>query len=600
MFTRCGLCADRGTPFPTGRLRRAAVDAIPFPTPVMLLGHDAGHTGQHVIHRRISTRAQLLSTSTAVALQPGLQQSPQAEAAELLGRRRPKDIFEGLANGLKLAVVGTSVGAFMAFYAVISAVRGRRRRRGGATIALKFMGNLLAGAVFALGCLLMAAFEVARGMANTPEAICARRQHQVWDGSVGQWFDVNLAALKHRLEREDDVTGKVASNVIDTGFYDLLNVSPAASAKDIKAAYYREARLCHPDTNQNDEGAREKFQRLAEAYQILADPEMRKKYDGGGKDAVQGKGPLGRVDPAVFFSILFGAEVFEPWVGELKLAMQADQFGKLASAGPPKQGRGNHDDVFSSFQHRVLDVGPVQRRQLRREVLCACHLQHVLDVWAAGSSEEHEVWDQELRQQAVKLSGGQRGPEMLTTLGEAYQLCSELCLAERLRGRLSKEWLRASAKRGGRVLRQARRTVGMLIASLRTTMKGWRAVASRGVATADEQRREAQAAFEEALPQLLQMLWCTVLADVSHTVVRSGDMVLWEKAVPLEVRTRRALALGRLGRIFCEEGSAKLAAAGAGAGTPGAGAVDPPSPADVRAVLQQALAASAQGRPRPL
>lgn len=61
-------------------------------------------------------------------------------------------------------------------------------------------------------------------------------------------------------------------------YYETLGVTRTASADEIKRAYRKLARKYHPDVNKNP-GAEEKFKQVAEAYQVLNDPEKRKKYD---------------------------------------------------------------------------------------------------------------------------------------------------------------------------------------------------------------------------------------------------------------------------------------------------------------------------------
>jgi curved DNA-binding protein len=62
-------------------------------------------------------------------------------------------------------------------------------------------------------------------------------------------------------------------------YYKTLGVAKAASAKEIKAAYRKLARKHHPDVNPGDKGAEAKFKEINEAYEVLGDPEKRKKYD---------------------------------------------------------------------------------------------------------------------------------------------------------------------------------------------------------------------------------------------------------------------------------------------------------------------------------
>jgi DnaJ-class molecular chaperone len=67
--------------------------------------------------------------------------------------------------------------------------------------------------------------------------------------------------------------------MIGKDYYQILGVSRQASEKEIKRAYRKLARKYHPDVNPSDESAEGKFKEINEAYEVLSDPEKRKKYD---------------------------------------------------------------------------------------------------------------------------------------------------------------------------------------------------------------------------------------------------------------------------------------------------------------------------------
>lgn len=67
-------------------------------------------------------------------------------------------------------------------------------------------------------------------------------------------------------------------------YYKILDVEKTADAKAIKKAFRKLARQYHPDVNPDDSTAEKKFKQLNEAYEVLSNPEKRKKYDKYGKD----------------------------------------------------------------------------------------------------------------------------------------------------------------------------------------------------------------------------------------------------------------------------------------------------------------------------
>ena len=62
-------------------------------------------------------------------------------------------------------------------------------------------------------------------------------------------------------------------------YYEVLGVAKDASDADIKSAFRKKAKTCHPDLHPGDAAKEAEFKELNEAYEILSDPEKRSKYD---------------------------------------------------------------------------------------------------------------------------------------------------------------------------------------------------------------------------------------------------------------------------------------------------------------------------------
>ncbi len=100
-------------------------------------------------------------------------------------------------------------------------------------------------------------------------------------------------------------------------YYAVLGVGKQADATAIKQAYRRLARKHHPDLNPGDREAADRFKEIGEAYEVLSDPERRRRYDqlgpdwarqlGGSRARPTGAGRGARPDPQAFgdFSSFF-------------------------------------------------------------------------------------------------------------------------------------------------------------------------------------------------------------------------------------------------------------------------------------------------------
>ncbi len=138
-------------------------------------------------------------------------------------------------------------------------------------------------------------------------------------------------------------------------YYELLGVDRSASADEIKKAYRVLARQLHPDANPGDESAEDKFKQVAQAYEVLSDPESRARYDrfgeagvgGAGSGDVFGGGGLGDI-----FESFFGGNPFG---------------GARGPAGPP---RGQDLEVVADLTFEQAAFGATVPVQIRTAVVC--------------------------------------------------------------------------------------------------------------------------------------------------------------------------------------------------------------------------------------
>lgn len=481
------------------------------------------------------------------------------DLANFMSRTRPKDVQDGLKRGLKTAAAAVGMGLATP---VAATVRGARE--GGAVGGAKGLGlGLLGGTAFIVGGTTAGLVQIGRGFKHQGEAFANRREERVYDQELGLWVDIDLCNLEQELAIAEESEAETSSSsggrpVRDTEYYDLLGVPTDAPAERIKRAYYKEARQCHPDKNPDDAAATQKFQRLAQAYQVLSEPKLRKRYDSSGMQGLEDEHL--RMDPAVFFSLLFGSEQFMDYTGELHLAMQLDHFVK-----------GLDEMKEDALDEDELQFKPVHQRQLRREVRLACFLRKRLEPWVYGRDDT--FFSHEVRQEASRLAGVRFGPELLIALGEAYQTRAEIYMANELAGRFSLTKRVAALKRTSKALDHKFRLFRGATSSLFRVKKICDSIKR------EEQRQrqgreysdlgqgpfgigEAEDTLESSLPAFLQTAWAAVVRDIDVTVMNVGRKLMQDKSVPWQIRIRRAQALRVFGQIFAEEGWKAQAASG--------------------------------------
>jgi molecular chaperone DnaJ len=113
-------------------------------------------------------------------------------------------------------------------------------------------------------------------------------------------------------------------------YYKTLGVDRKASEAEIKSAYRKLARKFHPDVNPNNKDAEAKFKQINEAYQVISDPEKRKKYDELGADWEHG---------------VSQEEMMRRYAQQQRAAGGA----RGAGAGADFGGGGDFSDFFSQF-----------------------------------------------------------------------------------------------------------------------------------------------------------------------------------------------------------------------------------------------------------
>ncbi|KAG6555880.1 hypothetical protein Mapa_002522 [Marchantia paleacea] len=149
--------------------------------------------------------------------------------------------------------------------------------------------------------------------------------------------------------------GRMPKKSDNSRYYDILGVSKSASADELKKAYRKAAIKNHPDKG----GDPEKFKELAQAYEVLSDPEKRDLYDQYGEDALkEGMGGGGAShNPFDIFESFFGTGGGASFGG--------------SGRGGRRQRRG--EDVVHQLKVSLEDLynGTSKKLSLSRNVICS-------------------------------------------------------------------------------------------------------------------------------------------------------------------------------------------------------------------------------------
>lgn len=131
-------------------------------------------------------------------------------------------------------------------------------------------------------------------------------------------------------------------------YYEVLGVQKNATADEIKKAYRKMAKECHPDLHPNDKQAEERFKELNEANEVLSDPDKRARYDQFGHDGPNmggfgGAGGMGGFDFGGFGGM---GDIFDQLFG--------GGMGGAARRNAPQQGNDLRYDLRITFEEAAF------------------------------------------------------------------------------------------------------------------------------------------------------------------------------------------------------------------------------------------------------
>ena len=391
-----------------------------------------------------------------------------------------------------------------------------------------------------------------------PKSISAPMAGMWWSDIDGRWIETNLdTEAEHVMSwppDDIDLLGEAATEgepskvfgndtvdfqgveVKESFYYKTLDVKHNAEPAQIKRQYYLLARKCHPDkTGSHDTQAADKFKDIAEAYQVLSDPELRKRYDLQGREGLTADktslsdedGP----DPALLFAFLFGSDRFQDYIGRLSVASSA-----LA---------GDNN----------LSIQDARHLQIRRCTRLALKLALKLENWddkenEDGKNQTLSLWERE----AKELSSASFGYQLIALIGQVYSLSATQFLGSMDSGigmpSISK-W--AANRNASRKLNSdaSKKKFNTLLATMGMMTDQKELEAAMTKASTDEEKSQIKHEFLALQQRMsLQIMWTMTAVDITATIHEACQMVFFDKSVDKKVQKRRAKGLRKLGEIF--------------------------------------------------
>jgi molecular chaperone DnaJ len=153
-------------------------------------------------------------------------------------------------------------------------------------------------------------------------------------------------------------------------YYEVLGIGKNAAADEIKKAYRQMAIKYHPDKNQGDKAAEEKFKEAAEAYEVLSDADKKARYDrfghqgvGGASGGGQGPGGMNMDDIFSQFGDVFGdGHPFESFFGGSS---------RRSGGGGRRQRVGTNLRVKVKLTLEEISKGVEKKLKVNKQVACS-------------------------------------------------------------------------------------------------------------------------------------------------------------------------------------------------------------------------------------
>eukprot|EP00934_Nitzschia_sp_Nitz4_P003505 Nitzschia sp. Nitz4//scaffold16_size188269//133398//135024//NITZ4_001807-RA/size188269-augustus-gene-0.96-mRNA-1//-1//CDS//3329538565//3495//frame0 len=409
----------------------------------------------------------------------------------------------------------------------------------------------------------------------------AKEAGKIYNSKTKQWeFYFLDTEMEELLEKEKTIKPSSSSmgggaveekEVKDRAYYDLLGVSTSATDVELKKAYRKMALKYHPDKNPDDPEAAAKFQELSQAYNVLSNEQSRAYYDKNGKSETNEGESQQNMDPMVFFNVMFGSTLVEPYIGELWLAHTADSALKDDMGGMTQE---EYDALDPEEQASIMEekMAKLQEqsefKKSKRQVQCAINLrkriQDMEDINVEDGRAKPKImaFINGCHEEAVQIAQGAQGDQYLNTIGFALEKAAEEYLGFQtsfmgMGGHLARTHQTFVAFAGN---------MSLLGAGIKAASAGAKAMhqaeeLQKGMeetGAIDEQQAalEMQGTIDNSLPAFLEFAWSVNKRDIQSTLKAVCKKLFNDASAPMPIRLRRAEGVRLLGKEFRLVGAA--------------------------------------------
>ena len=474
-------------------------------------------------------------------------------ASNFFAFQQPRDVFEGSIRAVQSILLGGTMALIsvvgMPILGCFTDLKSEEIGNNKSSRLLSVIAGLLvggiAGTLSTIAGFSAALFQLTCGIWNTIGAVKAKMLGMRWDPRTRKWDHYYLEREVHDLELASNASTR-SQNVRDTSYYDLLGIPSTASGKDIKRAYYKQAKDVHPDKNPEDpEAAAAAFFKLHTAYQTLSDDRKRADYDTWGISNSGDGGDGIPFDPSIFFAVMFDFQNVEMYIGELTISTFIDGLVKLGQMSKKKN---LTPEIWEQLWPNDTDL-----RSRKRQVEISQNLLSRIREFTDGEKTAEE-FRQSAKEEADRIGTSASSDffgfmdNLLVTIGSGLHLEAARYLAFNQKLPVV-SWpmgifYLASHKKNKflRTFRSLTKTVHLA--------KNIIALWSSGDLTGDGNEEKEAEAIEEILVDFIDMAGTYILQDIANVIKQSSWRLYCDTGVNSTTRQLRAEALEILGQEF--------------------------------------------------